>query len=211
MLKGCLKFGYILLLFSSLFACQAGKNGNDDQLMELKQLIDASLDNHWGGDVIFTITDNVKNAQQTDYILKALYQNDTVGLQISIPNKKVSEVGFGEGIQIKSLGRISDNFLVALSTIYKLKASSATFSTKIDASYIDLQQFAIHTAGKKPTNLSDYQTYKLFLLNSEGDEAEVFLNISAEEKRVELREKDLEYREPLISVFSNEYSEKPSK
>ncbi|TSJ39450.1 hypothetical protein FO440_17045 [Mucilaginibacter corticis] len=194
---------FLLIIVILVIGCKPKSNDIDNRI-ELSQLLDPSPNNNWGGDVILKIVDKKHTPNNETYTLKALYNKDTVGLALSIPNKATNKDGFSTGMKITSIGKVSNNFLHALTSIYKLKTDSANlFIREVDAEYVDLEKFVIST-GNKPTDNDGFTKYKLFFDVNNDDEAEVFLNINENEKLVQLMEKDEEYRMPLIVALTNQ-------
>lgn len=156
-------------------------------------------------DVNLSIDHKTERDSSTVYDLKATYKNKPVGFQIEIPNKdSQNKKGFGNGITIKTLGKQSDDFRNALSDIYGLGTSAKKFTDKVTVAYVDLHQFAKSYTNKNIEN-SPYSTeLKLFFQSDKGDEAELYLNISNDEKIIEFAEKDEEYRKSLIEFLTQQ-------
>lgn len=158
-----------------------------------------------GSDVRLSIVNSVKSSDGTLYTLKSFYNKDTLGFQILLPNK-LSEDGSGNGFEIITLGKISKNFRNSLAAVYKLKIdTSVEFVNKLILSYVNVSEFATKITGQKPSDDDGFTDYKLFFedsKNSDEGEAEIFLNINENDKIVQLREKDPDYRKALIGFFT---------
>jgi hypothetical protein len=167
--------------------------------------VDPSKNNNWGGDVRLLITEIVKTDSSTLYTLKSVYDHDTLGFKLSLPNQ-TEKSGSGAGLKIFSLGRISKNFKNALASVYKIKVdTSKDFPAKINVSFVDLDKFAISVTGQEATDKNGFNDYKLFFedaKNSEDGEAQVFVNINEADKILQLQEKDSEYRKAIIGFFT---------
>ena len=167
--------------------------------------MDSTKENLWGGDVRLSIVDSVKSDNFISYTLKSVYNKDTLGFQISIPNK-IDKTGFGNGFEIASLGKISRNFKNELAGLYKIKVdTSKQFVNRIHLSFADLNQYILNSTGHLPSNHIGFKDYKLFFENSDktnNDEAEIFFNINEKEKFVDIREKDQEYRKLIIGFLT---------
>jgi hypothetical protein len=125
------------------------------------------------------------------------YKGRDVGFDVQI-TPQGNENGFhNTGIELKSLGKASDDFLKALASIYNLKVTSdLQFINSFSTTYANLDEIA----GKKSQDIVS----KLFLgdPNSEKDYGEVYLNIYEGQGKVEVLEKDIEYRQSVIKAFS---------
>lgn len=134
----------------------------------------------------------------------SLYEGQELGLEVFIPNTPTDEKGFGNGIILKSTGDKSDRLLQLLSKVYLQNNSDLKqFRDSISVAYVDLDKFAESVAGASPQDSSYIKKYKLFFEGAKEDEyAEIFLNYNMLEKRIELNEKDEEYRPILIKFLS---------
>ena len=193
---------FLLFIFTaSIIGCKP----NLQQRVSYQPFVDSTKENLWGGDVRLSITNYVKSDSITAYTLKSVYNNDTLGIQINIPNK-ISKKGFGEGMEIVSLGEISKKFKNELASIYKIKVdTSERFVTQINVSFADLKQFMLNSTGDLPTNHIGFKDYKLFFEdsnNTDEGEAEIFVNVNEKEKVVDIREKDKEYRKSIIGFLT---------
>lgn len=195
---------FLILLFFVLIiiSCKSGRAKNKGPV-ELR--IDPAKNGDGPADVNLSIDHKTKRYSSTVYDLKATYKNKPVGFQIEIPNKgSQNKKGFGNGITIKTLGKQSDDFRNALSDIYGLGTSAKKFADRITVTYVDLHQFAKNYTNKSIEN-SPYSTeLKLFFQSDKGDEAELYLNISNDEKIIEFAEKNEEYRKPLIEFLTQQ-------
>jgi hypothetical protein len=157
----------------------------------------------WGGDIRLSIVNIDENDSSTVYKAISSYQNKTLGLLIMIPKAKESSNGFGKGIVLKSIGKESDNLLTTLAGLYKQHVDpNSKFIASVAVGYVDLSEFAKSLTGKTDDANSVTGEYKLFFENK-GDEAELFLNINARERWLDLREKDEEYRPSVIKALKN--------
>ncbi|MEO3403669.1 hypothetical protein AAFN85_07180 [Mucilaginibacter sp. CAU 1740] len=158
----------------------------------------------FGGDVRLSVTQKTKVNEVVVYDLKANYRGKLVGFQIVVPeNTNQSKEGFGKGIEIKSMGKISDDFRNALAEIYKIKTDQEKkFIDKIPVAFVDLDAFAKSVVKNAKLDGSDFKKLKLFFESKDGEEAELFFNINKDQTQVELAEKDEEYRPLLINFFT---------
>lgn len=151
--------------------------------------------------------------QQTDssviYNAKSVFEDDTVGLQVEIlknieagvtSDGKIDESkGFVKGsIKLSSIGVYSDNLVKALGTIFQLPSSGKMTNQTIDP--------LVFSSNKVSVDLAKQGTYsfKLFLDNSVGTEAELFAVVDTYRKSFEMSEKDSTFRAHLISAFEGQ-------
>ncbi|MEO6981256.1 MAG: hypothetical protein ABI113_22875 [Mucilaginibacter sp.] len=157
----------------------------------------------WGGDIRLSIVNINESDSSTLYKAVSDYKGKKLGLLIFIPKAKESSNGFGKGIILKSMGEESDNLLNTLAELYKQHIDpNSKFISSVSVGYVDLSEFAKSLTGKTDDASSATGEYKLFFENK-GDEAELFLNINPNDKWVDLREKDEEYRPSVIKALKN--------
>jgi hypothetical protein len=197
-------------LFSFLFACKnidnnAHKNNSDNTKIEE---ITSRIDPEEGWiDIFLKITEDTKTDTSHIYIAKGLYKNKTVGLQIEISSKigagivdgkPDGKAGFvANAVQFKSIGQESDEFVKALAELYDQPTNKGFTKQTISTTAFSLNE--------KSFNLDKNDYYKLKLFFAEDDEnlySEIFLNINTEKREIEIHEKDEEYREPIIKVWT---------
>lgn len=140
------------------------------------------------------------------FITKSLYKTDTVGLKFEVINdipagiisdQANEDVGFSKGkIKISSLGAQSDAFIKALGAIYEIPAADSFSATTIQPN--------VFSSNKVNVDLNKKATYnfKLFLDNSSGNPAEVFMNIDTYKKSIEFSEKDPNLRALFILALT---------
>ncbi|RWY54233.1 hypothetical protein [Mucilaginibacter gilvus] len=197
----------VAALLGLLFFISACHDNSKSQLSEstvVNLLADSVDDESWGADVRLSIV-KIKKLDTSDvYTLKAIYKNKPVGFAIEVPRvtDKNSE-GFGSGIKIKSLGKLSDDFKNAMAELYKQKIDTTKkFIDMTEAAYVDLIQFSKSMESNAKEDPLYFKMMKLFLMSKEGEEAELYFNIDKERKIVELKEKDEEYRAIVIQLIS---------
>ena len=198
----------IMGLLSFLFGCnnkEQKSNSNNIKLEEINSRFDP--EEGWS-DIFLKITEDTKTDSSHIYVAKGLYNNITVGLEIEINstigagivNGEIDgKVGFVKNaVHLKSLGKESDELVKALSELYKYPTNKGFTKQTISTTAFSLNEKAVDLEKK------DY--YKLKLFFSEEDEnlySEIFLNINTEKGEIEIHEKDKEYREPIIKVWTN--------
>lgn len=103
----------------------------------------------------------------------------------------------GAGVKISSIGTESDEFIRALSELYKLPTTKPFTKKTIAVTAFSLNQSEV--------NLESSECYKFKFFLEEGSEAlysELYFNIDLGKKIIELKEKDDSYRESIIKVFT---------
>jgi len=202
-----------LIIFVSLFAivgCSTGQNNTGQLFAESKTnfpvkplIILGDEDEGAGADIRLSIVSILEKDSSTVYKAVSSYKNKTLGLLVFIPKSKEDNNGFGKGIMLKSLGKESDILLNTLAEIYKLHIdSNAKFIHSIKIGYVNLGEFAKSIQGTSANEGSNTSEYKLFF-EAKNDYAELYLNINPENKWLDLREKDSEYRPSIIKMLRN--------
>lgn len=195
-------------LISFLFGSNKRNKTTKSNNIELEE-ITSRLDPKEGwGDVFLKITKDLKTETSHIYIAKGLYKKRTVGLQIEVSSqigagiiqgKPNSQGGFvSNAVRIKSIGQESDEFVKALADIYNYPIDKNFTKQTILATVFSLNEKVVDL------DKSDYYQLKLFF--AENDEhlySEVFLNINTEKREIEINEKDADYREPIIKLWTN--------
>lgn len=197
--------------FSFLFGCKNNgsnaqtNNSDNTKIEEITSRIDPK--EGWS-DIFLKITEDTKTDISHIYIAKGLYKNKTVGLQIEVSSKigagiidgkPDGKAGFvANAVQLKSIGQESDELVKALAELYKQPTNKSFTKQTISATAFSLNE--------KSVNLDKNDYYKLKLFFAEDDEnlySEIFLNINTDKREIEIHEKDEEYREPIIKVWTN--------
>lgn len=197
--------------FSFLFGCKNNgsnaqtNNSDNTKIEEITSRIDPK--EGWS-DIFLKITEDTKTDISHIYIAKGLYKNKTVGLQIEVSSKigagiidgkPDGKAGFvANAVQLKSIGQESDELVKALAELYKQPTNKGFTKQTISATAFSLNE--------KSVNLDKNDYYKLKLFFAEDDEnlhSEIFLNINTDKREIEIHEKDEEYREPIIKVWTN--------
>lgn len=201
--------GIILMgLFSFLFGCKNNDSNaqtNNTKLEDITSRIDP--EEGWS-DIFLKITEDTKTDTSHIYIAKGLYKNKMVGLQIEVSSKigagivdgkPDGKAGFvANAVQLKSTGQESDELVKALAELYNQPTNKGFTKQTISATAFSLNEKAV--------NLDKNDYYKLKLFFAEDDEnlySEIFLNINTDKREIEIHEKDEEYREPIIKVWTN--------
>ncbi|KGE13581.1 hypothetical protein [Sphingobacterium deserti] len=182
------------------------KDSKDSAGAELGQFVNTDTENP---SVYFYLG----NTQETDtsvmYTAKSLYESDTVGLQIEVSKNIQAGVGadgnpdekdgFKKGvIKFSSLGKQSDAFVQSLGKVYGKPADGKMVTTAITP--------LVFSSNKQAVDLSKNGTYsfKLFMENKVGAEAEVFAILDLYRRLFELKARDTTQFDRVLSSFKDE-------
>jgi len=138
--------------------------------------------------------------------VKGLWQKDTVGfeiafrsdLQLGIIDGEVDKTRFyKQGINFYSVGALSNNFIKALTGLYKTDNKSLMMIEKVESTTFVLD-------GQPEKFDSDYIKTKIFFddMDEKGFYSEWYVNVNLKNKILELKEKDSEYRENIINMLT---------
>jgi hypothetical protein len=180
-----------------LFSCSNPESSNKKttETFPAKDLIIYNEDEGWGGDIRLSITEIKRTDTSVNYIVNSLYDKNNIGFQISIPEEKNKR----QMITFKSVGNISNNFILALAKIYKEQSdTSLHFVNTKQAAFVDLNEFAKKQFGQEPGNKNRKDLKVFFESENPDDYAEFYLNINESEQWIEFREKEDSYRKQVI-------------
>jgi len=197
----------LFILISAITILGCGQNDKQetpiaDQLEEIT--VKTNLSEGFA-DVYLKIVKDTPNDSSHIYIARGLFNGKKVGLQFELKSNThaglTKDGGMGEGgfisnpIKFSSIGEESNEFIKALSTLYGLPTKSA-FGKEVMAT-------AAFSLNAMPADLDKpgYYKFKLFFESNECV-PELFFNINTEERIVELKEKDNEYRAAIIKTFT---------
>ena len=154
----------------------------------------------------FSLNEMSESDSSIIYQARSLYNEDTVGFKLEVikniaPGLKDDgtaneEAGFKKGaIKISSLGKISDNFIKNLETLFKVSGTGKMTSETILPT--------VFSSNIKAVDLSKAETYafKLFFDKSQDSVAEIFAVVDTYKRSFELNEKDATFREAIIATF----------
>lgn len=198
-------------LFSFLLGCKNNDNNEQTKNSDNTKLEDITsrIDPEEGFiDIFLKIIEDTKTDTSHIYIAKGLYNDKTVGLQIEVSSKIRAGIVGGEldskngfvlnGVQLKSIGQESDELVKALAELYKQPTEKTFTKQAVSATAFSLNEKAV--------NLDKKEYYKLKLFFEENNEnlySEIFLNLNTDKREIEIHEKDEEYREPILKVWTN--------
>jgi hypothetical protein len=155
-------------------------------------------------DLVFYIQD-VKKLSDGTQTIHALgnYKNQNVGLEINLDSiwkegslsKDVKLVTYRGIVTYHSVGSESDVLIQAIDELYGTKLSSKAMRSEI--------RFTGITLGGDPRDLAKEPVQIKLFYESGGDEgyAELYTNIELSKNKLQIREKDPEYRVPIIRAL----------
>jgi uncharacterized membrane protein YhaH (DUF805 family) len=157
-------------------------------------------------DLFLSIVKVSKKGDSHFYEARGLYHGEEVGLRFAIRSSmpagvvdgQPSQDGFvREAVRMRSTGPESDRFVRALGELYGFPTDQP-FTRNV----VKTTAFSLNEA---PVDMETPGHYKFKLFFEEGNEelySELFLNFNTAENIIEFREKDTEYRKPLIRTLT---------
>ncbi|MGG1515457.1 hypothetical protein ABE504_08585 [Paenibacillus oryzisoli] len=181
----------IVVLIISFYFISIYKNSDSkkltlsDEAVLVNQQITLNKDKQDFIDLTFQIISQDKHDSTHAYVVKGKYNDETVGFKVVINTAKGN--GFTKnGVHLMRIGEESDRFVKALSELY-----TGSNANKMKNEVV-LTEFVLEST-------STSKKYKLFFDNGQESEyAEIYLNLDLKENKLELNEKDMEYREPIL-------------
>ena len=201
-------FGFILLLFPGCSTDNAKKITKTAKTITYPVqplIIESDDDEGWGADIRLSLTEISSTDSLVTYKAISSHEGKNVGLQFIVPKvKPATDNSPTQMLTIKTCGESSDNLLILLSNLYKLKTDQAQhFISSVKLSFVDLNEFAKAKFGKDAIPNTDAKEMKLFFETEDpNDYAELYLNINDKEHWLELREKDKSYRQQVIKFLT---------
>lgn len=158
------------------------------------QIVDEK-ESGFGADIRLSYVKSSSNGRSDNYKINATFEGKIVGFELFVPTNGSAK------LTIKSSGTISDNFIQLLAKLYEVKIDSeAKFADLIRADCINMGDYIDGLNKQDQGNYSAAAQYKLFLKDeSNGDSPSLFMNINKDEHRIEIGEKDIEYRQSILS------------
>lgn len=156
-------------------------------------------------DLVFSIKEFSIHNSYYEIRVENEYKNQIIGFGLQIlkgmkPGVVGSEIDnsafYKKSIKLISIGEKSDKFLSSISEVYKIPTTKANLVKNIE-----LTSFALEG---NPTDLEhSHINFKVFHDVPEQDRYwEMYFHIDVSKKEVQLHEKDLEYRKPIITTLS---------
>jgi hypothetical protein len=168
-------------------------------------LIDNGEEEGWGADIRLSLTEITSTDSFVTYKAISSHEGKNVGLEFILPNNKPGIENLPTQIlTVKSCGEGSDNLLMLLSKLYKLRDDTTKhFIGSAKLAFVDLNEFARAKFGKDAVSHTDAKEMKLFFETEDPDDyAELYVNINDKEHWLELREKDEGYRKQVIKFLT---------
>ena len=158
-------------------------------------------------DLDLTVTSVTDEGDYITVVGMGLFRGNEVGLKVSfrkgvspaMPNAQPDQTAFApNGIVYSSIGGASDRLLQAMATLYGVPAPAGKFAARVDVTAIALDQYPVDVT-KNATK------FKVFFNDGAGQEdeyAELYTNIDIPGQRLELHEKDPEYRASVVRALA---------
>lgn len=194
--------------FATLFGFKQINKPETREVIKLEEITSRTNLSEGFSDIFLSIESETKTDSSHIYVAKGLYNGKTVGLQFEVKSKMKNgltpdgQINNGGGfikdaIKINTIGQESNELIKALSELYLFPTTSSFTKQTITSTAFSFNQKIADL--DKP----DYYKFKLFFEEDNEDlYSELFFNINTIEKIVELHEKDEDYRQPLIKVFT---------
>lgn len=157
-------------------------------------------------DLYFRMLDITETDSSYTCLLKSIHKNDTLGMELEVlkwiePGLSTDgtaneELGFSTGkMRFKSLGKISDNVVAAIADQYKMPTKAGMTNKSIEP--------MVFSSNKERLTFANNQIYsfKLFMKNSIGEEAEVFAIIDLHRRLFELKARDVSQFSRIIDAW----------
>jgi hypothetical protein len=155
-------------------------------------------------DFVFYVKSFNPGPQGTVITATGLYKRQDVGFKLVLASKwnalprdkDTLELHLKSGqALIESEGPVSDGFLNAMSAMYGVPSHSKTMAKRIPLDAVSLEgDLENLQAGPAAT--------KMFYQPADGKlYAEFFINVDLKKKRLELSEKDIDYRKDMVAAF----------
>lgn len=184
----------------SLFSFLIGRVDGSDDLPDILSETEEGF-----ADLVFRITESRQDRHDRWRLTaRGTHQGRRVGLAVELEPEwtegSLAEdlVAYRGVVRYRSIGSESDALVAALKQLYGVDAEAAGM--------VDMTTFAAITLEGDPARLdSKPLKIKLFFEKEEENHyAEVYTNIDLPQKKLEIREKDESYREPLLRALAGQ-------
>jgi hypothetical protein len=158
-----------------------------------------------GADIRLSLTEITSTDSLIVYKAISSHEGKNVGLEFTLPIIKPGiENSPTQILKMKTCGESSDNLLMLLSKLYKLRDDTAKhFIRSAKLAFVDLNEFARAKFGKEAIPNTDAKEMKLFFETEDPEDyAELYVNINDKEHWLELKEKDEGYRQQVIKFLT---------
>jgi hypothetical protein len=192
---------------SWLTGCKNKKAASAREDVKLEEILSASSAEEGFKDAKLKITGETKNDSVHTYIAEGLHEGKLLGLKFEVKSKleggmsdkgEVSGNGFAaNGLRMISTGTESDEFVRAMSVLYGHPTKKSFSKRPVTATVFSLN------SGTADLDKAGLYQFKLFFENGKEDmPQELFFNIDTEKGIIYLPEKDEEFRQGLIDVWT---------
>jgi hypothetical protein len=192
----------------TLTSCGHTSKPDLQELIKLEQIISQTPKNNYNVDITFKIVNEIKTDSTHIYVAKGLYKDKNVGLQVEVKSDIPKGITFQgnydheikkaiNGVKIMSIGLESDNFIETLGELYGLP-TKRPFSKKTILANAYLFKQKLADLDKK----DKYRFDIIFEENNESLFSELFLIINTTDRIIELDEKDIAYRQQILSILT---------
>lgn len=168
--------------------------------------IDNDEEEGLGADIRLSLTEITLTDSFIIYKAISSHEGKNVGLEFTFPKSKPGmENTPTQILAIKTCGESSDNLLMLLSKLYKLKIDTTKhFISSARLAFVDLNEFAKTKFGKDAITHTEAKEMKLFLETEDPDDyAELYVNINDKEHWLEIKEKDEGYRQQVVKFLTS--------
>jgi hypothetical protein len=159
----------------------------------------------WGADIRLSLAEVISTDSLITYKAISSHEAKNVAVEFVLPNNKAgNENSPTQILEIKTCGEGSDNLLMLLSKLYKIKIDTTKhFIGFTKLAFVDLDEFAKAKFGKDAIPQTDTKEMKLFFETEDPEDyAELYVNINDKEHWLEIREKDEGYREQVVKFLT---------
>lgn len=186
-----------LLILAGLYSCSGQRSQKG--LLDITSRIDEASG-------FINLTLNITDKKETDstfiYTAKGLFKSDTVGIQVSlkknikagIVNGEMKNIFVRNGISLKSIGVKSDRLLSSMIELYGIDSINSKMRN-------DLMVLTCANLNQQDLNYNSGEfKFKVFM-ETDQDVPELFVDFDFSNGLVYLNEKDVGYRQGVLSYL----------
>jgi hypothetical protein len=191
MLSAALRLTFAILACATCLAAAPTPSPADGYLTEQEGFVDIDL----------PITQIAQDPGLTRIVARGVILGTEVGFEVDFPSRSQRSGGqislpFGTA-QLRTLGPVSDRFVVLLDSRFKIPIRSKTMVPAVTASVVGLEG--------DPAHVQQGVTKMKFFFFDSGPEdryAEVYVNVDADQRVLGFHEKDENYRKALLLALT---------
>lgn len=156
-------------------------------------------------DFVLKITNTHETGEAVIFTAMATHNSSQVGFAVTLPKGKLTKQGMGKGLILKRTGPESDRLIELMAYLYKVEHPGLLpFRESVSVEYVNLEVFAaFNSVVALPADLTTGKHKLFFNTDSDGEYAELYLNIDRQQGTIEIAEKDEEYRPLVIAALSH--------